>query len=198
MAQREEILEEDRCRAQFYRLLSQLLVRAPDQDLLSQLSGFNGDETAIGRAFDTLAAAARAATPESTADEYQDLFIGIGRGELVPFASFYLTGFLNEKPLARLRQDMAAHGVERAEGVSEPEDHIASVCEIMAGFILGDFEAPMPLAQQAEFFDRHIGNWAGRFFEDLENAKSAEFYKAVGALGRAFLEIETTALKMAA
>lgn len=198
MAQREEILEEDRYRAQFYRLLSRLLARAPDRELLTQLSGLEGDDSAIGQALDALAAAARAATPESTADEFQNLFIGIGRGELVPFASFYLTGFLNEKPLARLRQDMAGHGVARAEGVSEPEDHIASVCEIMAGFILGDFEAPMPLAQQSEFFDRHIGNWAGRFFEDLENAKSSEFYTAVGALGRAFMEIETTAFQMAA
>jgi TorA maturation chaperone TorD len=198
MAQREEILEEDRYRAQFYRLLSRLLARAPDRDLLTQLSQFDGNDTAIGQALDALGAAARTATPETTADEFQNLFIGIGRGELVPFASFYLTGFLNEKPLARLRQDMAIHGVERAEGVSEPEDHIASVCEIMAGFILGDFEAPMPLAQQSEFFDRHIGCWAGRFFEDLENAKSADFYKSVGALGRAFLEIETTAFHMAA
>jgi TorA maturation chaperone TorD len=198
MAQREEILEEDRYRAQFYRLLGRLLVCAPDRDLLTQLSTFNGDDTAIGRAVDALAAAARSATPESVADEYQDLFIGIGRGELVPFASYYLTGFLNEKPLARLRQDMAAHGVARAEGVCEPEDHVASVCEMMAGFILGDFEAPMPLTRQSEFYDRHIGNWAPRFFEDLENAKAARFYKTVGALGRAFLEIETTAFQMAA
>jgi len=198
MAQREEILEEDRYRAQFYRLMSRLLARAPDQELLTQLGGFDGDDTAIGQALGALGTAAGLATPESTGDEYQNLFIGIGRGELVPFASFYLTGFLNEKPLARLRQDMAAHGVERAAGVSEPEDHIASVCEIMAGFILGDFEAPMPLAQQSEFFDRHIGCWAGRFFEDLEKAKSAEFYKVVGTLGRAFMEIETTAFQMAA
>lgn len=198
MAQREEILEEDRYRAQFYRLLSRLLARVPDDDLLTQLRGLRGDDTPIGRALDALATAAQSATPASTADEYQNLFIGIGRGELVPFASFYLTGFLNEKPLARLRQDMAAHGVERAEGVSEPEDHIASVFEIMAGFILGDFEAPMPIAQQSEFFDRHIGSWAPRFFADLEQAKSAHFYAAVGALGSAFLEIETTAFQMAA
>jgi TorA maturation chaperone TorD len=198
MALREEILEEDRYRAQFYRLLSRLLVRAPDLDLLTQLSTFKSDDTAIGQAFGALAAAAGLETPESVAEEYQDLFIGIGRGELVPFASYYLTGFLNEKPLARLRQDMAAHGVARAEGVSEPEDHIASLCEIMAGFILGDFEAPMPLAQQSEFFNRHIGCWAGRFFEDLENAKTAQFYTAVGALGHAFLTIETTAFQMAA
>lgn len=198
MAQREEILEEDRYRAQFYRLLAGLLVRAPDDDVLTQLRGLDGSDTAIGQALGKLGEAARAATHETAADEFQDLFIGIGRGELVPFASFYLTGFLNEKPLARLRQDMALHGVERAEGVSEPEDHIASVCEMMAGFILGDFEEPMPLAGQSEFFERHIGCWAPRFFEDLENAKAANFYKPVGALGRAFMDIETTAFEMAA
>jgi len=198
MAQREEILEEDRYRAQFYRLFAGLLTRAPNEDLLTQLRGLDGDDTAIGQAMGALSAAARSATPETTADEFQNLFIGVGRGELVPFASFYLTGFLNEKPLARLRQDMAAHGVERAEDVTEPEDHIASVCELMAGFILGDFEEPMPLSQQSDFFDRHIGSWAPKFFEDLENAKTSEFYKPVGALGRAFMEIETTAFQMAA
>lgn len=198
MALQEEILEEDRHRAQFYRLLAGLLARAPDDDVLVQLRGLDSNDTAIGRALGELGEAARAATHETAADEFQDLFIGIGRGELVPFASFYLTGFLNEKPLARLRQDMAQHGVERAEGVSEPEDHIASVCEMMAGFILGDFEAPMPLAEQSKFFERHIGCWAPRFFEDLENAKAAEFYKAVGTLGRAFMDIETTAFEMAA
>jgi TorA maturation chaperone TorD len=198
MAQREEILEEDHSRAQCYRLLAGLLVRAPSEELLAQLRGLDGDDTAIGQALVSLASAAQSATAETTAEEFQNLFIGVGRGELVPFASFYLTGFLNEKPLARLRQEMAQHGVERAEGVSEPEDHISSVCELMAGFILGDFEDPMPLAAQSEFFDRHIGNWAPRFFEDLEGAKTATFYKAVGTLGRAFMEIETTAFQMAA
>lgn len=198
MAQREEILEEDRYRAQFYRLLSRLLARSPDADLLAQIAALDSNETDIGRALGALAAAAKRTTPEAAAEEYQDLFIGVGRGELVPFESFYLTGFLNEKPLARLRQDMATHGVARAEGVSEPEDHIASLCEIMAGFILGTFEAPMSLAEQSEFFERHVVSWAGRFFSDLESAETADFYKPVGALGRAFIEIEATAFQMAA
>jgi TorA maturation chaperone TorD len=105
---------------------------------------------------------------------------------------------LNEKPLARLRQEMARLGIERADGVAEPEDHIGSVCEIMAGLIRGDFGSPMPVAEQAAFFERHIGSWAGQFFKDLETAKSATFYRPVGALGRVFLEIETTAFEMAA
>lgn len=198
MAQREEILEEDRYRAQFYRLLGRLLVRAPDENFLTQLRSLQGDETEIGLALGALVAAAQSATPDSVAEEYHDLFIGIGRGELVPFASYYLTGFLYEKPLARLRQDMAQHGVERAEGVSEPEDHIASLCDMMAGFILGDFGTPMPLGEQSAFFDRHVRSWAVRFFEDLAAAKTATFYKPVGALGRAFMEIEATAFQMAA
>jgi TorA maturation chaperone TorD len=198
MAQREEILEEDRHRAQFYRLLGRLLARAPDERFLTQLRGLQGDGTEIGIALHALAGAAQTATVASVADEYLDLFIGVGRGELVPFASYYLTGFLNEKPLARLRQDMALQGVERAEGVCEPEDHVASLCDMMAGFILGDFGAPMPLRQQSEFFDRHVRTWAMRFFDDLAAARSADFYKPVGALGRAFMEIETTAFQMAA
>lgn len=198
MAQREEILEEDRYRAQFYRLLGRLLVRAPDEDFLTQLRGLQGDGSEIGLALGALVAAAQSATPESVAEEYHDLFIGIGRGELVPFASFYLTGFLYEMPLARLRQDMARHGVERTQGVSEPEDHIASVCDMMAGFILGEFGTPMPLRQQSAFFDRHVRTWAVRFFEDLAAAKTATFYKPVGALGCAFMEIEATAFQMAA
>ena len=198
MAQREEILEEDLHRAQYYRLLSRLLARAPDADVLSLLSSLDGDASEFGNALNGLALAANRASLESTESEYQDLFIGVGRGELVPFASFYLTGFLNEKPLARLRQDMAQLGIERAEDVREPEDHIAALCEIMAGLITGDFGNPAPVGQQANFFEKHIAGWADRFFEDLEAAPSASFYKAVGTLGRAFMEIESTAFRMAA
>jgi TorA maturation chaperone TorD len=198
MVQREEILEEDRHRGQFYRLLGRLLAHAPDSKLLAHLQSLEGDGTAIGGALRALADAARDTTPGSLADEYQNLFIGVGRGELMPFASYYLTGFLNEKPLARLRQDMARHGVARAQDVNDPEDHIGSLCDMMAGFILGDFGAPMPIAEQSDFFDQHIRSWAPRFFEDLAAAETARFYRPVGTLGRAFMEIETTAFQMAA
>ena len=197
MAQPEQLLDEDRHRAQCYRLISRLLARAPEEDLLARLRALEGGDGPIGAALGALAEAAKAATPETAADEYLDLFIGVGRGELVPFGSYYLTGFLHEKPLARLRQDMAQHGVARAEGVSEPEDHIASLCDMMAGLILGEFGAPLPLAEQSAFFDRHVRSWAARFFEDLESARSARFYKPVGAFGRAFMEIETAAFEMA-
>ena len=198
MGLREEILEEDRYRAQFYRLLARLLARAPDQEALAIAAGLEGDGSEMGAALNALAAAASSSTRQQIDDEFHDLFIGVGRGELVPFGSFYMTGFLNEKPLARLREDMAQLGVARADGVSEPEDHIASVCDIMAGLILGAFGEPVSLARQATFFDRHIAPWGTQFFEDLETADAADFYKPVGTVGRVFLGIEATAFQMAA
>lgn len=191
-------IEEDRLRAQAYRLLSALLARAPGAETLATIAELEGDETEFGQALTALGRAARASIPAAIDDEYHDLFIGIGRGELTPYGSYYLTGFAYEKPLARLRIDMARLGIARADKSSEPEDHIASLCEIMAGLIEGNFDAPVDLAGQREFFDAHLGPWAVRFFSDLEAAKAAGFYMAVGRVGRIFAEIESTAFEMAA
>lgn len=194
-----EISEEDRVRAQLYRLLSALLARIPTRATLDDVARLTGDSASeLGRALGAVAAAAAATDPAAADDEYHDLFIGVGRGELMPYGSYYLTGFVYEKPLARLRGDMAELGIARAEGVKEPEDHIASLCEMMAGLIEGDFGEPKDLATQRRFFDAHLGPWAGQFFADLEVAKKANFYKAVGMVGRIFTEIESTAFEMAA
>ena len=190
------IPEEDRLRAQTYRLLASLLVRSPDRASLVQIAQLAGDESELGQALSALSRAAQETDPSDLADEYQDLFIGLGRGELVPFGSFYLTGFLHEKPLAKLRQDMARLGVARAKAVKEPEDHIGFVCETMAVLIEGDFTEPADLHTQRAFFETHLAPWAQRFFEDLEAAKSAVFYRPVGQLGRHFMTIEETAFKM--
>jgi len=190
------IAEEDVLRAQFYRFMARLLAAPPDADLLRLAAGIQGDDTDIGRALNALARIAATATPEAAASEYQDLFIGMGRGELLPYGSYYLTGFLNEKPLARLRQDMAARGIARADEVKEPEDHIAALCEMMAGLIDGGLGASPGLAEQRDFFYAHIAPWAGRFFEDLETAESAVLYGPVGTLGRLFMAIEATAFRM--
>jgi TorA maturation chaperone TorD len=192
-----EILPEDELRASQYRLLARFLARPPDAPLLELAAGFEGDDTDLGRALALLARIARQTSPAKAAEEYHELFIGLGRGELVPYGSFYMTGFLNEKPLALLRRDMAAVGAARADEVSEPEDHIASVAEIMAGLIMGDFGEPRPIVEQKAFFDRHLAPWAGRFFQDLEQAKAATLYAPIGAMGRIFMEIETTAFGMA-
>ncbi|MFQ5773290.1 MAG: molecular chaperone [Kiloniellaceae bacterium] len=193
-----DIAEEDRLRAHWYALVARLLSAPPEEATLAFVRGLRGDETELGRGVQALAAAARGATPGTAEEEYFDLFIGVGQGELLPFASYYLTGFLNEKPLARLRGDMAELGITRADEVKEPEDHIASLCEMMAGMITGAFGAPVDLARQQQFFDRHVGCWAPRFFEDLEAARSAALYMPVGTIGRRFMAIETQAFEMAA
>jgi len=189
--------DEDQMRADLYAFLSALLASPPDRELLDRTARLKGDATPLGRAIDSLAKLARAATPGSVEREFNELFIGLGRGELVPYASFYLTGFLNEKPLAVLRKDMARHGIARASGVFEPEDGIASLMEMMAALIEGRFAPPAPLAEQRDFFARNIGPWAGHFFADLEGAKTSVFYAPVGAIGRLFVDIEREAFRLA-
>ncbi len=163
---------------------------------LSQLAGLTGDTTPLGLAVGELAGKCRVADPTACAEEYQALFIGLGRGEVVPFASYYLTGFLQEKPLAKLRQDMERLGVERDPGVTEPEDHIASILEMMGGLIDGSFGEPLPLDQQKVLYERHLGSWAAYFFRDLEAAASADLYAAVAVIGSAFMQIEDEAFMM--
>ena len=190
------IAEEDRLRADLYDFLAALLAAPPDLRLLRKCAGLTGDDSPLGRGIATLSKLAQVAVPSSVEREFNDLFIGLGRGELLPYASFYLTGFLNEKPLAALRRDMAAASIARADNVFEPEDNIASLMEMMAGLIEGRFGPPAPVARQREFFNRHIAPWAGHFFADLEGAKGSVFYAPVGAIGRAFMAIEKEAFRL--
>ncbi len=189
-----DVDEIDSARAQEYALLAALLARAPDAGLLERLAGLRGDSTPLGLAHVALAEAAAAAKADDVEREYFELFIGIGRGELVPYGSYYLTGFLHERPLARLREDIARLGIERAEGNAEPEDRAATLCEIMAGLAGGRLGAPAGSDQQ--IFERHMAPWMGRFFADLENANAARFYRPVGAIGRLFMDIETEAFTL--
>ena len=185
----------DAGRAQEYVLLAALLSSAPSAALLEQIAQLNGDATPLGCAHAALAKAASVAIASAIEREYFDLFVGLGRGELLPYASYYLTGFLNERPLSRLRDDLAALGIERVENNFEPEDHAATLCEIMAGFVAARFPAS-PEAQRA-FFEKHVSRWMGRLFADMEKAESAKFYRSVGTLGRVFLEIESEAFTFA-
>ena len=193
-----EISEEDRLRANWYGLLAKLLGAAPSPEAHAQVAALQGDDSELGKALSSLAAAARGTNPESLRDEFFTLFVGVGRGELIPYGSYYLTGFLHEKPLARLRDDMAQLGASRAEGVVETEDHIAALCDTMAGLITGTFGEPAALEVQRGFFRDHIGSWAPRFFEDLQAAKGAAFYMPVGAIGSLVMAIEAQAFEMAA
>ncbi|MDJ0629013.1 MAG: molecular chaperone TorD family protein [Rhodobacter sp.] len=188
--------EEERLRADLYSLLARLLSGPPEQSDLDALAGLRGDDGDLGRGITALAKVARITTPEAAAREYNALFIGLGRGELLPYGSYYLTGFLNEKPLARLRAHMAKLGLARDPDVTEPEDHIASLCEMMAGLITGAFGVQLRLADQEAFFNSHIAQWAGHFFTDLEGAEGSLLYAPVGKIGRAFMEIEIEAFRM--
>ncbi len=190
----EGVEDADLLRARLYTLLAQLLARPPPRALLAVAAGLSGDGTPLGRAFDALAVRAVAAGERSAEREFHALFIGVTRGELVPFASYYRTGFLNDRPLARLRADLDALGIERAPGVSEPEDHIAALCEVMAALIGEGAD----LHRQKRIFERHLAPWAGRFFADLEEASAAVLYRPVGTIGRLFLDIEADAFAMLA
>jgi TorA maturation chaperone TorD len=187
--------EVDQARASEYGLLAVLLARAPDRDLLAALARIPGDGTPLGLAHAALAEAARSCNPAAVEREFFDLFIGLGRGEMLPYASFYLTGFLHERPLARVRADLERLGIERGDAHSEPEDHIALLCEVMAGLALGRFEADA--AEQVRFFDRHLKPWAERFFADLEASPTSRFYRAVAGLGRVVIQVEAEAFTLA-
>jgi TorA maturation chaperone TorD len=186
--------EVDAARAQEYALLSLLLARAPSADLLGRLAALRADASPLGVAHAALADAASRATVERVEREYFNLFIGLGRGELLPYGSYYLTGFLHERPLARLRQDLGKLGIERSEGNAEPEDHAAILCEIMAGLVSGDFSARE--GADRALYERHLAPWMGRFFSDLERAEAADFYRRIGTLGRVFMDIENEAFAL--
>jgi TorA maturation chaperone TorD len=189
-----ELEELDVARAQEYTLLATLLARAPDQALLDRLATLRGDATPLGLAHAALAEAASRTKAERIEREFFDLFIGIGGGTLMPYGSYYLSGFLHERPLARLRAHLRELGIERAKGEVEPEDHAAILCEIMAGLI--SRRLPAPPGAESDLFERHLSPWIGRFFSDLEHADGADFYRSVGTLGRVFIAIETEAFAL--
>ena len=168
--------------------------RAQEYALLAKLANMRGDATPLGLAHAALAQAADGTTVERAETEYFNLFIGVGRGELLPYGSYYLTGFLHERPLARLRGDLAPLGIERVEGNYEPEDHAATLCEIMSRLVSGDLPAPAGTDQQ--IFEKHLSPWIGRFFADLERAEAANLYRRIGTLGRVFMEVETQAFAL--
>lgn len=183
-------------RAGLFALLGFSLGGAPSAAFLDRLAGLAAVEGRLGAALATLAEAAAATTQAAAAEEHFALFIGVGRGELQPYASFYRTGFLHDRPLADLRADLARLGIARAAGTLEPEDHIAFLCETMAG-LLGGRLGPGASAADA-FFTRHLAPWAGRFFTDLTTAEAARFYRAIGGLGRIAIELELAAAALPA
>jgi TorA maturation chaperone TorD len=182
--------EVEQMRAAAWSLLGNLLAAPPSEDLLTLLREIGaqaGGGDAMGRAWQALRLAAQPAAAPELEQEYQELFIGVGGGELTPYASWYRTGSVYERPLVELRQDLQALGVERQEGVSEPEDHAGAVCQVMALLVA---DPGIGFDGEKAFFDRHLEPWLGRLFEDLQQAQAAAFYRAVGGVGGAFFDLE--------
>lgn len=196
------LLPEDQARAGFYALLARLFSTPPDAPLLHALAGADelpasSGEAPLAAAWRHVQAAAALTPAEAARAEFDALFIGLGRAPIMPYASFYLAGFLMEKPLAGLRDDLARLGLARFSGVGEPEDHIASLAEVMRFLIAGDGQTPPAgLAAQQQFFRRHIQPWHDRLAADIQNHELANFYKPVAALMQAFFAIEAEAFAM--
>ena len=189
------IAEEQTYRASAYGLLAALLRAPPDAALLDHLGKLSpeGDYEPddITEAMTELAAAASASDPDRCEQEFNALFIGLGRGEVVPYGSWYLTGFLMEQPLSDLRDDLKRLGFERSPDTSEPEDHVAAIFEVFS-VMISDASG---LEQQQEFYFRHLEPWLEKFFSDLGSAKAADFYRSVAQFGGAFAKLETAYLK---
>jgi len=188
----------DAARAEMYVLLGTLLAGPPDEAILEMLLDIDAGEaeaTPMTALWQSLQEAARATDSTRLSDEYFNLFIGLGRGELLPYASFYIHGFLMEKVLASLRTRLKTLGFELQEGISEPEDHVAALCETMGMIIL---ESGLSFEEQSAFFKAYIESWMGEFFTDLNEAESADFYRVVAQLGQQFLKIESQYMTMQA
>ncbi len=190
---------EDVLRAQYYALLSRLLVQSPDVETLEILADLGADNSAFGTALGNLATIAATTTPETVSEEYTKLFYGFGSGgEVLPYASLYLTGLLYDKPLAALRGDLAEFGIIHSNKNSEPEDHAAYILEIMHHLIMNQAGSSVTYERQQAFFETHIASWMQKLFEDLETADSSVLYVPVGTIGRLFIGIESEAFEMAA
>ena len=195
------IPEEDMQRANLYGLLARLLAEPMSDETLEVVRSLESenDDSELGKALGAFGALATRTARNAALEEFSTLFYGDGSGgELLPYASHYLTGFLLEKPLANLRGDMMELGIQTSGISKEPEDHIAFLCEIMHGLITGTFGAPVDLPTQKAFFAKHIAPWVGLFFEELESAESAALYMPVGTIGKLFMAIEAEAFELAA
>lgn len=191
---------EELARAEMYGVLSRLYVAAPDEALLRQFAVAVTEAPAEGAflqgPWEALVAAMRGTTAQAAADEYDALFQGIGKPEVFLYGSYYLAGFLNEKPLAALRSDLAGLGLARDESRGETEDHVAYVFEVMRYLIAGDDVAVCNLEQQRRFFRAHVQSWVEAMCDALVAHPRADIYRAVAELTRAFVQVEAQGFDM--
>ena len=204
---------EDLARADLYGLLATLFFQAADADLLQRIAAApldpvgDGDiapadaeaaaSSALTQAWRKLVARAGKTTAVQADDEYTELFIGIGKPEVFLYGSYYQAGFMNEKPLVVLRDDLRRYGLERAEGITETEDHLATLCEVMRYLIAGDDVAVARIEEQRAFFQRHLAPWVDTACDAVLQHPRAAFYADVAGLAKAFFDVERLALELA-
>ena len=195
-------LDEEIARSELYGLLALLYFAPPSAEVLSQLRAAATDAPAAGALLEApwraLVGLAREMPEQTIKSEYDDLFGGIGKPEIYLYASYYLSGFLNEKPLARLRTDLARLGLARDENMAETEDHIACLCEVMRYLIAGEDVALADLPKQREFFVHHLQPWVNMLCEAVESHPKARFYAALAVLTREFMAVEAQGFDMLA
>jgi TorA maturation chaperone TorD len=189
---------EEQARADMYALLARIIHAAPDAPMLSALAGADAIVAGqaghpLDRAWERLVLAAGVMQDDAVAEEFSALFVSVGTPRLNPYASLYLTGFINEKPLVALRDDLARLGMGRAPGQREMEDHLAALCEAMRLLISGGV---VPLARQRAFFEAYIAPWYRRCLHDIRSAPEANFYRLVADFAEAFLDVEAEAFAL--
>lgn len=193
-------LDEETARAEIYGLLAALFYAVPAPELMAQLRVAVTEAPAAGGVLEepwrNVVAAARALSNEQIRSEYNSLFGGVGKPEVYLFGSHYLSGFLNEKPLARLRTDLAALGLERDDTMPETEDHLAYVCEVMRYLIAGDDVSVANLTHQKSFFGDHLQSWGPALCDALQAHPKAQFYAALAGFVRMFLSVEAQGFDM--
>ena len=193
-------LDEETARAELYGLLAQLYYARPTPDTLAALRVAVTEAPAAGgflqEPWQQLVGAARAQDDEAIAAEFDRLFGGVGKPEVFLYGSHYLSGFLNEKPLVRLRSDLAALGLARGEAMPETEDHVAYLCEVMRYLIAGDDVAVCNLTAQRNFFATHLQPWILQLCDALQGQPAAHFYAALAQFTRAFVAVEAQGFDM--
>ena len=193
-------LDEETARAEVYGLLTALFYAPPSADVLSLLRVAATETPAAGgflqEPWRELVATARSMSDKEVQAEYDALFGGVGKPEIYLFGSHYLSGFLNEKPLALLRTDLARLGLARVDAMSETEDHIAYLCEVMRYLIAADDVAVANLTGQRQFFGDHLQPWVLQLCDAIASHPKAKFFAATAGFTRAFLNVETQGFDM--
>jgi TorA maturation chaperone TorD len=187
-------LDEETARAEVYGLLARLYYAPPDAGLLASLRVAVTEAPAAGGFLEepwrAVVGAAREMQEPAIAQEFDALFGGVGKPDILPYASSHLSGFLNERPLAQLREDLQELGLTRDDAMAETEDHLSYLCEVMRFLIAGDDVAVANLTRQREFFARHLQPWVDTLCEEILAHPRARFYAAVAGFTQAFVSVE--------